>query len=536
MLFSASLIHRIEFAPQRELYFLALYRILEAGLIAALVFSPVSILVDPESDPYLGTAVAVGYLLLATILLVWGRNERWFTPLVFGSTVADILAATLAIHALPKASAGIAMMLLFNVAAAAILLRLRFSMILAWIAGVAMLVEYIWTVLSEGDSSRSLAELVMFFTSYTAVAYMCHQAAQRARYSQALAEKRRAQIVNLAEINELIIRRMRTGVLVVDAANRIGLSNETAAALLGYDRQLVESDYDLATVAPELTMRLKCWRIGRHYEDTPLRLAPDQPEVQPRFVSLLADSGLTLIFLDDVSVVSRRAESLTLLALGRFSASLAHEIRNPLAAIKHASQLLEESSNLDKGDQRLLDIILKQCQRTNGIVESVLGLARRERANPENLDLVGFVSRFVDEYRQTLSSEYDNLEIQTLHSTVQALVDPRHLYQILAVLTHNALRYGRFPDTPAQVRIEVVYTGGSVGINVLDQGPGIPDAAVLQLFQPFFTTSDHGTGLGLYIARELCNANQSNLEYVAIPGSGACFRITLPGPYALIPN
>ncbi len=175
MLFSASLIHRIEFAPQRELYFLALYRILEAGLIAALVFSPVSLLVDPESDPHLGTVVAVGYLLLATILLVWGRNERWFTPLVFGSTVADILAATLAIHALPKASAGIAMMLLFNVAAAAILLRLRFSMILAWIAGVAMLVEYIWTVLSEGDSSRSLAELLMFFTSYTAVAYMCHQ-------------------------------------------------------------------------------------------------------------------------------------------------------------------------------------------------------------------------------------------------------------------------------------------------------------------------------------------------------------------------
>nr|WP_201745803.1 ATP-binding protein [Xylella taiwanensis] len=535
-MFSASLIHRIEFAPQRELYFFALYRVLEAGLIAALVFSPVSTLVSPESDPHLGVAVAIGYLLLATILLVWGRSERWLTPIVFGSAVADILAATLTIHAMPKASAGIAMMLLFNVAAAAILLRLRLSMILAVIAGVATLVEYIWTALSEGGSSRPLAELAMFVTSYTAVAYICHQAAQRARSSQTLAEKRRAQIVNLSEINELIIRRMRNGVLVVDTTNRISLSNETAAALLGYDRQLAESGYELTTVAPELARRLQSWRIGRHYEDTPLRLAPDQPEVQPRFVSLLADNGLTLIFLDDASVVSRRAESLTLLALGRFSASLAHEIRNPLAAIKHASQLLEESSNLDEADQRLLQIILRQCQRTNGIVESVLGLARRERANPENLDLVGFVTRFVDEYRQTLSAEYDNLEIQTLRTTMQALVDPRHLYQILAVLTHNALRYGRLPDIPAQVRIQLVDAGRSVMIDVVDQGPGIPDTVVSQLFQPFFTTSEHGTGLGLYIARELCNANQSNLEYVAIPSGGACFRITLPGPYALMPE
>ncbi|HHW4678756.1 MAG TPA: sensor histidine kinase [Xylella sp.] len=536
MLFNTSLIHRIEFAPQRELYFFALYRVLEAVLIAALVFSPVSMLVSPESDPHLGVVVAIGYLLLATILLVWGRSERWLTPIVFGSAVGDILVATLAIHALPKASAGIAMMLLFNVAAAAILLRLRLSMILAVIAGIATLVEYIWTALSAGDSSRPLAELAMFVTSYAAVAYICHQAARRAMSSQALAEKRRAQIVNLSEINELIIRRMRTGVLVVDVNNRIGLSNETAAALLGYDRQLAESSYELTTVAPELAMRLECWRIGRHYEDTPLRLAADQPPVQPRFVSLLADNGLVLIFLDDASVVSRRAESLTLLALGRFSASLAHEIRNPLAAIKHASQLLEESSRLDEADQRLLKIILQQCQRTNGIVESVLGLARRERAHPENLNLVEFVTRFVDEYRQTLSAEYDNLEVRASHNPVQAMVDPRHLYQILTALTHNALRYGRFAETLARVRIQVIDVGRTAVIDVIDQGPGIPDTVVSQLFHPFFTTSDHGTGLGLYIARELCNANQANLEYVAILDGGACFRITLPGPYALMPD
>ena len=135
-----------------------------------------------------------------------------------------------------------------------------------------------------------------------------------------------------------------------------------------------------------------------------MQLSPDQPEVQPRFARLLADSETSLIFLDDATVVSRRAESLTLAALGRFSASLAHEIRNPLAAINYAVQLLEESRHIIDGDRRLLQIIHQQCQRTNGIVESVLGLARRERASPEHVDLNTFVRRFIDDYQQSLSS------------------------------------------------------------------------------------------------------------------------------------
>jgi two-component system, NtrC family, sensor histidine kinase PilS len=241
------------------------------------------------------------------------------------------------------------------------------------------------------------------------------------------------------------------------------------------------------------------------------------------------------VFLDDATVVSRRAESLTLAALGRFSASLAHEIRNPLAAINYAVQLLEESESIVDGDRRLLQIIHQQCQRTNGIVESVLGLARRERAVPEHVDLNAFVRRFVDEYQQTLSIETDSLVAVVGAKPVQALVDSRHLQQVVTVLVQNALNYGRLPGEPARVRVRVFQAEQRPMIDVLDRGPGIPEGVAAQLFRPFFTTSEHGTGLGLYIARELCRANQASLEYVAVPGGGSCFRVTLPGPHALLP-
>ena len=234
-------------------------------------------------------------------------------------------------------TAGIAMLLLFNVAAAGLLLPFRLGVSVAIFASLAMAAEYTFNVLGATPTDRPLAEVIMFAVSYLAVGYLASQAGQRARSSQALADQRGVEVANLAEVNELIIRRMRTGVLVVDAENRIKLSNEAASLLIG-DGSEGENDsrgMHLPQVAPELARRLDQWRNGWKNEETPMQLSPDQPEVQPRFARLLAGSELSLVFLDDSSVVSRRAESLTLTALGRFSASLAHEIRNPLAAINY---------------------------------------------------------------------------------------------------------------------------------------------------------------------------------------------------------
>lgn len=530
---SPSLIDRIESIPRRELYFFALYRLLVASLLAALVFSPLSVLVGESHQPQLAQVVSVIYLVFATAVLLWGRNERWLQTIVFWSVVGDIAAALLLSHALPGSNAGISMSLLFNIAAAGLLLPLSRAMLVALLASCATVAEFIWTQL-EGTSTgngRTLAELAMFVTSYLALAFICYQIGSRTRRTQQLADRRGAEVANLFEVNELIIRRMRTGVLVVDIDGRITLANEAATALLGdMEGTLASERITLASASPELARRLQRWRGGWQEEELPLQLAPEQAEVQPRFARLLADSDMTLIFLDDTTVVSKRAESLTLSTLGRFSASLAHEIRNPLAAINYATQLLEESDDLGDADRRLLQIIHQQCQRTNGIVESVLALARRERANPENLDLAAFVRRFVIDYRQTLSLENDSLEAVIREASVPALMDPRHLHQVLTALVHNALKYGRIAEEPARVRIRVASGERHAVIDVMDRGPGIPDAIVAQLFRPFYTTSEHGTGLGLYIARELCRANQAQLDYVSVPAGGACFRLTLSTP------
>ena len=528
---STSLLDRIESIPRRELYFFALYRVLIATLLAALVFSPLTPFAGEAHRPLLAKAVAVGYLLVSLALLLWGRNERWLQSIVFGSVLIDIVAATLLSHALPGASAGISMSLLFNIAAAALLLPLARAMMLALLASIASVAEYIWQAFEGSDNLRTLAELAMFVTSYLALAFISYQIGSRTRRTQQLADRRSAEVANLFEVNELIIRRMRTGVLVVDAAGQITLVNEAASALLGDSEDDSGAEpQSLANASPELSRRLQRWRSGWQEEEQPLQLIPDQPEVLPRFARLLADSDLTLVFLDDTSVVSKRAESLTLSTLGRFSASLAHEIRNPLAAINYATQLLEESDHIGDADRRLLQIIHQQCQRTNGIVESVLAMARRERANPENLDLAAFVRRFVLEYKQTLSQDTDSLEVIIREPSVPALMDSRHLHQVLIALVHNALKYGRVAEEPARVRIRVASGERNAVIDVMDRGPGIPDAIAAQLFRPFYTTSEHGTGLGLYIARELCRANQAQLDYVSVPGGGACFRLTLSTP------
>ncbi|MFT3762474.1 MAG: ATP-binding protein [Pseudoxanthomonas sp.] len=525
---------QLESAPRLDLYFFALYRALEAGLLAGLLASPFADMIGQLRTPQLATALTAFYLLFALTMLLLSRRAPWLRVLTLVGVCVDIAVAALFTWLLPEAVSGIAMLLLFNVAIAGVLLPQRLGIRVTVLAAATLAAEYLFEVFVTHSTDRPFAEVVMFTVSYLAVGYLASRVGERARRSERLAEQRGAEVASLVEINELIIRRMRTGVLVIDADYRIKLANESASLLLGAGDDDGAGRH-LPKLAPELARRLQMWRNGWHNDEAPLQLAPDQQEVQPRFARLMTGSDLSLVFLDDASVVSRRAESLTLTTLGRFSASLAHEIRNPLAAINYAVQLLEESQQIGEADRRLLQIIHQQCQRTNGIVESVLGLARRERANPEHVELNAFVRRFVDEFRLSMSIETDSLEVVAGTRAVPGLIDPRHLQQVLTVLVQNALNYGRLPGEPARVRLRVFQADAQrATIDVTDRGPGIPDAVAAQLFRPFFTTSEHGTGLGLYIARELCRSNQATLEYIPVPGGGSCFRVAMPGPGSLL--
>ncbi|HMB56369.1 MAG TPA: ATP-binding protein [Arenimonas sp.] len=521
--------------PQRrELYFFNLFRVLEAGILALVAFTPLGQWSVDIQQPLLLKFASLVYLIASAGLLIAGRriDKRLRRQTAIG-LLFDLSAIGCALLAMNGGESGIAMFMVFNIGAGALILTPSASLGFALAGSALLMIEYLFNQLFYPAFARTIAEPMMYSVTYIGMAIMGQQLRKQMSASQALAEKRGEELANLSELNELVIRRMRTGVLVVDGGHHIRLSNEAAWALMGNpspDRR------DLAEVAPSLHQSLWLWRQGRGEVPKAMTFAEGSPEVLPRFVALSLTDKLFLIFLDDSRIYSDRAEELTLSTLGRLSASIAHEIRNPLAAISYSVQLLEESQALPDTDRRLLEIIHSQCQRMNGIVQNILGLARRERSQTISLELNAFIRHFAEEYRTNHPLETDVLQAIPGGRLLVAMVDPQHLHQVLTVLVHNALTYGREPGKPAQVTLSARSDGpqGPPLLEVIDRGPGIPAKVAEQIFAPFFTTNEHGTGLGLYIAKQLCEANLCTLSFQPVPGGGSCFRITLPASQSLV--
>ncbi len=515
-------------AIRHELSFLNVFRLVQSLVYAGLAFTPAGMGWPELATPGLARTVATVYLVFALVALLLNRRSMSYVRTAVATTlVVDIVAAIMAIVAMHDARIGIAMMLAVNLSAGALILPLRLSSFFAALATLGMLGHTIIFPSSNNPGDRDLLEAALFGLAYFASTALCSVLGQQLRATEALAEQRSTDLANLSQINELIIRRMKTGVLLVDDANRIHQINESAWMLLGNPGA---DQRDLGQLAPELSRRLYHWMTSGKLDETATQLADGVPEVVPRFSRLAPnDDSLVLIFLDDTSLLSRRAEELTLSSLGRLSASIAHEIRNPLAAIRYSAQLLAESKTMDSSDQRMVEIINNHCIRLNEIIENILQLSRRERSRPETLDLGHWAQDFVEEYSQGNDLGADSLRVITNSSVpVVAVADPQQLQQVVWNLVQNALRYGRLPGEPA--RVMVVARQGDHGVpilEVIDRGPGIAPKVAAQIFEPFYTTHEYGTGLGLYLARQMSEANQAALEYVRVAGGGSCFRLIL---------
>lgn len=517
-------------AITREFYFFNLFRVLEAIIILALMYSPYAIEWVKIVHPLLGRGTAVFYLIFSLFAVAFATREaRYYRVWIDLALVVDIIACALAMFSIQHQFLSLALLLLVNIGGAATLLPRRISFFYAALATFGVFGQNIAGNIFNQDN-REVLEVGICGLAYFCVTGLCLFLGRRMRDSEALATRRGSDLRNLAQINELIIRRMKTGVLVIDGGNIVHRWNEAAAALIGNP---TDGHNDLGRIAPELSRRLYHWRTSRKIDNTAISLAEGAPEVIPRFTRMAAnDDENVLIFLDDTSLVSRRAEQLTLASMGRLAASIAHEIRNPLAAISYSAQLLAESESLDEADRRMIEIIRNHAGRVNEIVENILHLARRERSMPESIDLVLWADRFIADFKATIDIGANSLVCKPQKARVETLVDPKQLHQVVWNLVQNALRYGHAPGDPARISLIVRQSTdrGLPMLDVVDRGPGIPSKVAAQIFEPFFTTHELGTGLGLYLAREMCIANLASLEYLPIAGGGSCFRITFTPP------
>lgn len=231
--------------------------------------------------------------------------------------------------------------------------------------------------------------------------------------------------------------------------------------------------------------------------------------------------------MEDYAPVAQFAQSIKLNSLSQLTASIAHEIRNPLTAIRHAAQLMAESQTIAEADQILCDILVSNSDRVSAIIDNVTEVSRRAAPNPEELDLNKWVANYLDEYQQQLTSP---AEISLTPSEETALVafDPSHLKRVLSNLLDNALRHSKL-DTQrnaAAVRLEVDATQEQVHMDIIDYGLGVSENHIGRLFEPFFTTSKEGSGLGLYLCKDLCEINGAGLFYRRTPEKESAFRVS----------
>ena len=233
-----------------------------------------------------------------------------------------------------------------------------------------------------------------------------------------------------------------------------------------------------------------------------------------------ADDSVVLI-LEDLSQAEQTAQRLKLAALGRLTANIAHEIRNPLSAISHATQLLREEIN-DPAQLRLSDIIEKNARRLDGLVQDVLSLTRRDRVRPETISPQS-LTQLVEDLRETEEIPAAAVIVEMKTDTLFCF-DAEHLRQILWNLIKNAWRHSQ--QKLGSLHITLQTMGQQLQLEVRDDGAGVAPEHQPKLFEPFFTTDSRGTGLGLFLARELSEANGATLAFVPFTPN-TTFRLSL---------
>ncbi len=508
-------------------------------LIAPLVLGALYLGLQPSTigqvSPRLFVAAAVTYFSFALLAIPGIKRRRPQVALqAIVNVFVDVLAISLMTYASGGVSSGVGALLVLPIGAASFVVRTRLALLFAAVAAIAVLVQQALVSLELLGKAEDFTAAGVIGALLFIVALVVGPLAQNLKESEERVRQREVDVANLAELNQFIVQHLRESILVVDHRNSIRLINDSAAQLL--QGGAVPQGAPLGEVSPRLLYLLETWRRNRDdWQQSSLSLvtADGGGMLQPHFVALGAhEHGPTLIFLEDTSALIARVQQSKLASLGRLSASIAHEIRNPVGAMSHAAQLLGEAPTLTPQEKRLTDIIRTNGDRVSTIIENVLKMSRRDSTRQERIELNVWVREFLQEFRQTMQVDEQALRFAPVDAEVDVRVDPSHLHQLLWNLCENALKHGHKVDAPADVEIRTgrISTSDRPYLEVLDRGPGIDAHEAERIFEPFYTSGEGGTGLGLFIARELAQSNRALLVHESRSGGGSIFRVVFADP------
>jgi len=500
---------------------LHIYRIIVATLLFAQVLFPESSLIkilDPELYSWLSFIYLIGALFW--VLISWQPNT-YDEQLISIQIYLDIFVIILLMHACGGVESGLGILLIINIIMTSLLCTQTLTLIFAALASVALLAEYIYSYLGQlehitGSTQVGLLGIALFMTAFVSI-----RLTKEIREANELAQQQHTDLANLSILNDHIIENMQSGVISLDQHFHIQHINNIAINLLllppSLKSHLQQVHFDLWTLFEQWLNN--SIQINRLY----LPAESDIDNVQIRFKRIDNNNQHGyLIFLDDLSIIHKQANQTKLAALGHLTANIAHEIRNPLGAISHASQLLAESPHLDKTDLRMTEIIAQHSERINHIIEDVLQISRSKKIQRECIAIETWLKHFIYEFclGSEATKECFTPEFNTQDSSI--LFDSGHLSQILTNVCQNAKTHG-VSNRP--IHLLTIKTKHHFTIEVADEGPGISDKERLKITEPFYTTSSEGSGLGLYIVTQLCDLNSAKLKIMTNQYNGTSIII-----------
>lgn len=489
-------------------------------LTASVAFSERLYILDPKPAGLLALlgiayfAGAVGFRsLLRTRLLDFGLQLQL-------QLVTDITVIAVFMHFGGGVENGLGLVLAVPLAAAGLHPRTRIMLFLPALASLAVLLEHSLAVFGHGDAAGGYLRAAMLSAGFFTVAGISHILAKGALVATREASEKSREAADLARINAKVIQDLPNGILVLSGDGQVLQHNQQAERMVGCT---MAERGDLATCNDDLARVWRAWLSGEGGDSVVMPTADLRRRLRYRLLELGPDrSEGAVVIIEDMSELEHEATQMKLAALGRLTANLAHEIRNPLSAINHAAQLLGEDAGRDSATAKLTRIIEDNVGRLNYLVEDVLSLSRRDRHNREAIPLGEYLRDFINQF-QHVEAVAPGIIDHGAAGDVGVWFDRLHLHQILWNLLRNACRH--CSGGPGSVSVSTEVTGDVVHIEIYNDGPSIPAEMRQRLFEPFFSTEKGGTGLGLYIALELAEANDGQLRCLE-QARGARFRLT----------